>query len=118
MRTALLLAPLAVLSLTACGGDDDDPTPTQPNAPLTATVAAAGDANTFTPTQVTIARGGTVTWTFGARIHNVTFNPVAGAPATVPDASNTTVARTFASTGSFPYECTRHTGMTGSVVVQ
>ena len=122
MRTTLLLPSAFVLSLAACGGGGNDgpTTPTTPTnpAPSAATVEAGGSSNTFTPAQVTVARGGTVTWTFGARVHNVTFAAATGAPQNVPNSSNVQVARTFPTAGSFPYDCTLHNGMTGSVVVQ
>ena len=118
VSASLLLA--LTVALTACGGDDDDDDggPTTPSAPTTATVEAGAATNTFTPPSVTIARGGTVTWTFGARPHNAAFNAVTGAPANVPTTSNAQVARTFPTAGTFPYVCTLHTGMTGSVTVQ
>jgi plastocyanin len=117
---ALALAMAATTALAACGGDDDDDDdgPTAPTAPSAVSVEAGAAANTFTPPQITVARAGTVTWTFGTRTHNVTFATATGAPANVPNSSNAQVARTFNTAGTFAYECTLHTGMTGSVVVQ
>ena len=74
---------------------------------------------TFSPRTVTIAPGGTVTWRFSEVLHNVTFTgaePTGGSiPNTSPGAS---VSRTFPTAGSYPYQCTLHSGMTGSVTVQ
>lgn len=117
MRRLAPFAILAALSFGAC--TSDDPEPTAPSAPSqTASVTASATANTFSPSTVTIARGGTVTWTFGARPHNVTFGTTTGAPASVPTTTNAQVARQFPTAGSFAYDCTLHDGMSGTVVVQ
>ena len=111
------LAALAALPIAACFSDD--PEPTQPNPPgQTASVTASATANIFSPSTQQVARGGTVTWTFGARPHNVTFASTAGAPANIETSTNTQASRQFGTAGTFPYECTVHPGMTGTIVVQ
>jgi len=72
----------------------------------------------FSPSSVTIARGGSVTWTFGVTVHNVTFQGGAGVPANIPDRSGTTESRTFSTVGDFSYTCTLHAGMNGQVLVR
>lgn len=112
---------LATVALAAIGCSSDDPEPTDPGgqpAPQAVAVTGSATANTFTPASVTVARGGTVTWTIGARPHNVTFRGTAGAPEDVPTTTNGSVARTFGTVGTFPYDCTLHDGMTGTVVVR
>jgi plastocyanin len=84
------------------------------SAPLTASVTATA-ASTFDPSQVLVARNGSVTWTF-AMEHNVTFDG-SGAPANIPTTASGSVSRAFPNAGSFPYHCTLHTGMNGTVVV-
>ena len=85
--------------------------------PATAGVSTtSGDV--FSPGSVTISRGGSVTWTFGITIHNVTFQGGAGVPANIPDRSNTSESRTFSTVGDFSYTCTLHAGMTGQVLVR
>ena len=92
-------------------------TPSGPN-PMTADVTATA-TDTFNPSTVTIAPGGTVTWTFvPAREHNVTFTGNAPPGGTIGTTSNTTVSRTFPNAGSYPYTCTLHSGMNGTVNVQ
>ncbi len=86
--------------------------------PAAATVAAGTTSNTFQPQVVAIARNGSVTWSFGALEHNVTFSGATGSPANIPNATNTTATRTFATAGNFPYDCTLHAGMTGTVFVR
>ena len=86
-------------------------------APAAATVQA-NTSQLFTPKQVDITAGGTVTWQFSTLAHNVTFTTTgAGTPANIPDASSTSVARSFTTAGTFAYQCTIHPGMTGTVVV-
>lgn len=85
--------------------------------PSTVTVVAGSNSNDFTPASVAIARGGTVTWTFGSVLHNVDFQGTAGAPASIPNTANASVARTFNSAGTFSYVCSLHSGMSGSVQV-
>jgi plastocyanin len=86
-------------------------------AAATATVVA-NTSQQFQPPQVDITAGGTVTWTFQALTHNVTFDPgAAGTPANTGDQTNTSVSRTFTTAGTFTYHCTLHAGMNGSVIV-
>jgi plastocyanin len=75
-------------------------------------------ANVFVPFLVQIARGGTVTWRFGAAPHNAVFAPVPGAPADIAIVSNVDVARTFPTLGTFRYDCTIHPGMSGVIEVK
>ena len=74
----------------------------------------------FTPGNVAVLQGGTVTFDFGSLAHNVFFDGApAGAPANIPDAtSNTSVTRTFNTKGTFQYNCHIHPGMRGTVVVE
>lgn len=81
------------------------------------TVVAGAASNDFTPANVALARGGTVTWTFGALIHNVDFEGKAGAPTNIGNTANASIARTFANAGSFGYVCSLHGGMNGTVLV-
>lgn len=85
--------------------------------PTAVTVVAGTASNDFTPANVAIARGGTVTWTFGALLHNVEFQGGAGVPANVSNTSNASVSRTFNTAGNFGYVCSLHGGMNGSVFV-
>ncbi len=72
----------------------------------------------FTPFQVSIPVGGTVRWEFPQRAHNVIFDRKTGAPADIQQIANASVARTFNTLGTFPYDCTLHPGMSGEVVVR
>jgi plastocyanin len=107
-------AMMFALASAGCGDDagtDPDPTPTGP------TITASG-ANTFVPASLTIQTGQTVTWIFGSTDHDVQFSAVQGAPTNIAISRNRNVARTFGTAGNFPYLCSLHAGMTGTVVVQ
>lgn len=137
MASAFRAWPLAaaVLVSLACGGgggagggggngNPTGPTP-GPSVPSSASVSMSSstdgygyETNTFSPTSVTVARNGTVTWVNTSGVsHNVTFS-TPGAPANIPNHVTGTNARTFASTGTFSYQCGNHAGMNGAVTVQ
>jgi plastocyanin len=82
--------------------------------PATATVTAPSFA--YQPQVVDVTAAGTVTWSFGAIHHDVTFT-TAGAPANVPELRNGSAARAFPDPGTFAYRCSFHPGMTGTVRV-
>jgi len=89
---------------------------------VTAVTATAtvnmGQSNVFIPERVAITRNGTVTWVFPAVVHNVVFTPKPGAPANIGNMSNSSVPRTFGTVDEYPYTCTIHPGMNGTVVVR
>ena len=86
-----------------------------PAAPTTAAVSLAGE--TFTPASVTIAVGGTVTWTNDdSAPHNVTSNTGAF-PASPTLTPGQVFSHTFTTAGTFGYNCTFHSGMNGTVIV-
>jgi plastocyanin len=82
-----------------------------------------GSGNRFVPDAVTIAAGGTVTWTWASGFHDVTstgspsFTP-SGAPVSAPN----TYSQTFSTPGTYLYFCTIHgtpgAGMRGTIVVE
>lgn len=98
----------AIVLVAACGSDG-------PTEPVPANEVRVQN-NSFSPSNRTVAAGTTVTfrWSASANTHNVTFT---GGPAS-PNQSSGTFARMFASAGSFPYECTLHAGMDGTITVQ
>ena len=86
--------------------------------PQTLTVVAGAASNDYTPATGALAKGGTVTWTSGARPHNVIFSVTSGAPNNIPTGTNLNVSRTFATAGDFTYQCTVHQGMNALVYVR
>jgi plastocyanin len=80
--------------------------------PMSASVSVIDYA--FDPDEATVAVGGTVTWTWGgADQHNVTFSD-----ASSPTQTAGSYMRTFSTAGTFPYQCTIHAGMDGTITVQ
>jgi plastocyanin len=71
----------------------------------------------FSPADIKIAVGSTVTWTWdqNAAIHNVTFNDGSGSADLTAGA---TFKKAFPTAGTFSFHCTIHPSMTGSVLVQ
>jgi plastocyanin len=79
----------------------------------------AGTADfVFTPKNVAVKAGGSVTWTFGTLSHTVTFVATTGAPASIAETVSATASRTFNTAGDFTYNCTIHAGMSGKVIVR
>jgi plastocyanin len=106
----------ATVTVTAGGGTTPPPPPPPPPGNSSATVTTPGE--TFSPQTVTITAGGTVTWQISGATHNVTFNGAAPTGGNIPDTRSGNIARQFTTAGSYDYQCTRHSGMTGRVVVQ
>ena len=130
-------ASVVVFAIVACGGSSppttpeptgntpgtNNPPPNQPPPGGTPVVPQTADVdvtdNTFTPSTVTIQKNGTVTWNWkgsGYAAHNVTFTNAAVSGA--DDRTTGAFAKTFPDAGNFPYRCTNHTGMNGTIVVQ
>ncbi len=132
-----LIAALAAFAI-ACGGGGSEPTSTgnppndapsnrtPPSTPAppssTANVAASstgdgygGRSRSFVPPSVSVTTGGVVTFTNPTdETHTITF---AGEPASATLAPGQSHQETFPATGSFPFSCTLHAGMNGTVTV-
>ena len=119
MRRALALV-VAGLVLVGCGSGSSDgisPPPPPPPPPPANTVSVS--SNQFSPSQLSVATGTTVTWNFQGGNHNVTFEDNQG---NADNHTSGTHTRTFNNTGTVRYRCTNHSsdftsGMIGSVVV-
>ena len=71
----------------------------------------------YAPNPITVAVGGTVTWTNNdSTTHTSVANGAAWNSGSI--APGGTFKMTFASAGSFPYHCSIHPGMVGTVTVQ
>ena len=86
--------------------------------PQTMNAAVSVMDNFYSPADVTISVGGTVTWTWaGAVAHTVTSNT--GVFDSSPPRTTGTFAFTFANAGTFPYHCLVHGfAMSGTVTVR
>lgn len=127
MNVHRMLGGLVVVAVAcaACGGGAGGNSPTSPSdyngagtsgTPAANTVVASA-ASVFSPASLTVAAGTAVTFTFEGVTHNVTFDNVSGAPASIDNSYSTSVTRAFATKGTFPYQCTIHSGMQGTVTV-
>ncbi|MFF0815517.1 plastocyanin/azurin family copper-binding protein [Rhodococcus sp. NPDC003318] len=114
--TALLLT--AVLAGCGSGTDGTEPSTTAPTSESgTTTVRVAGMR--FTPETVTIRVGETVTWEFddNGLPHNVTADTSAPSEFRSPIRTTGSFTETFTEPGTYPYLCTLHPNMTGTVFV-
>jgi plastocyanin len=126
MNTSIRIALFGLMiSAAACGGSSaynaTAPTNNNPGTvtPVATNAVTATSSDSFSPGSIVVSVGTTVTWTFESVGHNVTFNTVAGAPPSILGTNaNTTRTATFSAAGTFPYQCTIHPGMTGTVTVQ
>jgi plastocyanin len=93
-------------------------TATAANPPTSADVTVGNDF--FSPRDVIVQVGGTITWTWsqGASVHNVTYTV---GPSPLPTSSPTqdagTHSNTFMAAARYEYACTIHAGMEGTVTV-
>jgi len=74
----------------------------------------------FTPSQVTIAKGGSVTWTNNDSITHTVVDDLSnvGGPNSGDIAPGQSYSFTFNKTGSFQYHCSLHPSMRGTIVVK
>jgi plastocyanin len=108
------------------GGTPSGGTPNNPAAPSGSTSNSVNVINnSFDPGATTVAAGTTVTWTwdtctndgYGGTTcadHTVTFDDGVGSARQ----SRGSYQRSFTAAGTYPYHCTVHSGMSGSVTVQ
>ena len=118
MRLVRWIAACGVI-LAACGGGSNGGNPLQPGTPVVADTVTIAD-NAFGPAAVTVSPGGTVTWIWaGVNQHNVQW---ASGPGTLPagsttQASGTPYTVTFSDVGTYQFQCSVHSNMSGTVFV-
>lgn len=120
--TSLFIAVSAVgFLLSACSSAKPTTAQTNQNSSSSATSQPAANAVTiqnmaFTPNNVTVKVGQTVSWSNqDAVAHTVTSNTSAFESGNL--ARGKTYSFTFTKTGTFPYYCAIHPSMTGQVTV-
>lgn len=102
------LAALALAGVLGLGGA---------GAVLAADHAVAISGFSYSPANLTVTVGDTVTWTNSdAQAHTATADNAAWDTGTITNGNSATV--TFTTAGTFPYHCTIHTDMTGTLTVQ
>ena len=110
------VAPGAATITASSGGVSSPPHPVTVTAGSVAAVVTM-QANTFTPSQLTIRAGQSVLFDFPADQHNVIFSGGAGKPADIQTTSNKAVTVVFPTAGTFPFVCILHPGMQGTATV-
>jgi plastocyanin len=120
MRAAfsLILLSVALVSLPACG-KDSSPTSSSGDGVTVSIVSGSSTltTNAYSPNPVSVQRGGTVTWVNNdATSHTSTSDATGWNSGTMAPGGR--FSMTFPTAGSFPYHCTLHPGMVGTVNVQ
>ena len=123
MKKYRLFTIIAILTVVLMmGGTGCSTSKTTTPAPTNTTTAAASNTInivnfTFTPGTLTVKAGTTVTWTNNdSTTHHVASDT--GVFDSGNLSPNTTFSYTFNNAGTFPYHCTIHTYMTGTIIVQ
>lgn len=110
---SLILSAGAVAAVACSGSDNGGQGPGDENPEPEADIVVRN--NFFDPANLEVAPGATVVWAWasGGTVHNILFDdgPTSG------NQGEGTFQRTFAAAGNFPYHCTIHAGMTGSISV-
>jgi plastocyanin len=85
-----------------------------------AVAAGSGGSNVFSPSSVTIKAGCFIKWTQAGSTNHTTTNTTPS-QGSLWDSNNIgqglSFQRQFLTTGSFPYKCKNHSGMTGTITV-
>src|SRR5262249_55806920 len=120
MILRLSLALILLTSAAACGSSDS-PSPTSPSPSGTQVSIVSGSSNltttAYSPSPVTVAVGGTVTWTNNDSVaHNSVSNTSVWTSGTIAPGGK--FSMTFPTAGSYPYHCSIHPGMVGTITVQ
>jgi plastocyanin len=109
-----LAAPVMIAMLLLFVGS---PTVTASNPPSSANVGVKIDNFSFGPQTVTVPVGATVTWTNGDDIPHTAVSTDDVFKSKVMD-TDEKFSYTFTKAGTYPYYCTIHPKMTGTIVVQ
>lgn len=129
-RASLVVCVLGALVFAQCSGSNSSPAmmpsppPPPPPAPTGNNVSIAIGPGALTRTTdafganpVMVAVGATVVWTNGdSVVHDATSDNGAFATGSIGPGAQASV--TFAAPGRFPYTCTIHPNMVGTIVVQ
>lgn len=127
---AVVVIALVVLGVVLIGRKDNtstnsNNTTSSNNQPQQSSGAQVSNTNSvaisnmqFSPDNITVKKGTTVTWTNNDGIpHTVTESDDQSGPSSPTLSSGQTYSFTFNTAGTFKYHCTIHPGMTGTVTV-
>jgi plastocyanin len=102
----------SVVAFNGCSDDEDEPTTTGPAAN-----EVWMQGSKFSPATRTVAVNTTVKWTNKDGMdHNVISDSALFDSGII--AAGATFSRTFTTVGTYPYTCTLHANMTGTIIVQ
>ena len=115
----MVLLSAFALSAFACGSSNSPTNPTPTSGTPVSIVAGASTMTTtaYAPNPIVVSVGGTVTWMNNDNTAH-TSTATGGAFDSGTIAPGGSFSKTFTSAGSFPYHCTIHPGMVGTVTVQ
>ncbi len=130
--TILLVIVLAVGGWAAFGrGKSNNSTNSTQNPSTTTNSASNASQSTatgaitiknmmFTPPQISVQKGATVTWTNNDNVAHTVIDDLSnvGGPASGNIEPGSTYSFTFNKTGSFQYHCSIHPSMRGTIVVK
>ncbi|MDP4271302.1 MAG: cupredoxin family copper-binding protein [Bacteroidota bacterium] len=106
MKTYLLISVFLILLLGACSKSSE---PGQNEVFI--------QNMSFNPSSLTVAQGTTVTWTNKESVtHTVTSNTSIFNSGSLSNGG--TFSYKFNTVGTFPYHCSIHSGMTGTIIVK
>ena len=127
----IIIAAIIIILILALGGNHNNNNGSRPPAgsspgsgAATANNPAGGTVNIrdmmFTPSQITVQKGGTVTWTNNDTTTHTVVDDLAnvGGPHSGNIPTGGTYSFTFTKSGSFQYHCTIHPSMRGTIVVK
>jgi plastocyanin len=130
MRVSRLFAISALVMTAACGSDYSSPSPSLSPTPSPAPAPGGPTSQVsipkgaevlgnraFSPDEVMVAVGDTVTWTNTDTVSHTSTSDASGWDSGIV-APGAQFSRTFQAAGTFRYHCAIHPGMVGSVVVQ
>src|SRR5579871_2255207 len=112
---------VGVLCLSTIGCSSSSPSTPSPTSSATAVSIVSGaralTTNAYNPNPITVSRGGTVMWVNNDSIsHTSTSDTNVWNSGTI--APGASFSMTFPTAGTFPYHCTIHPNMVGTVTVQ
>lgn len=118
-RSFVLLVALTLVFVSACSGDEGGETTTTAPADGNGGGVPSGitiDSFTFTPGELTVSVGDTVTWTNEQGVgHTATADGGEWNSGTLPTGGE--FSHTFDESGTFTYFCSIHPSMTGEITV-
>lgn len=108
--------PTPTATVTPTGLHDGEPATAAATADTATTKQVTISNFAFAPASITVKKGTKVTWTNqDSTAHTVTGTN--GGPDSAPFGSGASYSYTFTTVGTFPYHCTIHSSMTGTVIV-